>query len=155
MSTHRKYQFDALPHFVGEDLGVTDWACISQDQIDGFAACTGDRQWLHVDVERCRRESPYGAPVAHGFLVLSLTARLVAELGGIPPDASGAINTALNNVRFKAPVLSGTRVRARASIAAVAPLSESQCLVTAAVALEAEGSASPVLTADWVVLMFR
>jgi acyl dehydratase len=155
MAVRKKYLFDSLSHFVGRELGITDWAVISQEQINLFADCTGDRQWMHVDAERCRRESPYGAPVAHGFLVLSMLAKLVADLGGIPEDATGAINTAVNNVRFKAPVLAGARVRARASIAGVAPLSQTQCLVTAAVELEAEGGTVPAVTADLVVLMFR
>lgn len=155
MATRRKYLFDSLPHFIGKELGVTDWTVISQEQINLFADCTGDRQWMHVDAERCRRESPFGAPVAHGFLVLSVLAKLVADLGGIPEDASGAINTAVNNVRFRAPVLAGARVRARASIAAVAPLSPAQSLVTAAVELQSEGGLTPALTADLMVLMFR
>ena len=155
MAVRKKYLFESLSYFVGKELGVTDWTVISQEQINLFADCTGDRQWMHVDAERCRRESPYGAPVAHGFLVLSVLAKLVADLGGIPEDAAGAINTAVNNVRFRAPVLAGARVRARASIAAVAPLNETQSLVTAAVELEAEGRVSPALTADLMVLMFR
>jgi len=155
MAVRRKYLFESLTHFVGKELGVTDWTVISQEQINLFADCTGDRQWMHVDAERCRRESPYGAPVAHGFLMLSMLAKLVADLGGIPEDATGAINTAVNNVRFRAPVLAGARVRARASIAGVAPLNETQSLVTAAVELQAEGAAAPVLSADLVVLMFR
>ena len=155
MAVRKKYLFDSLSDFIGKELGVTDWTVISQEQINLFADCTGDRQWMHVDAERCRRESPYGAPVAHGFLVLSMLAKLVADLGGIPEDATGAINTAVNNVRFRAPVLAGARVRARAGIAGVAPLSETQSLVTAAVELEVEGGAAPALTADLVVLMFR
>ncbi|MDB5977270.1 MAG: MaoC family dehydratase [Nevskiales bacterium] len=155
MAVRKKYLFDSLSDFIGKELGVTDWTVISQEQINLFADCTGDRQWMHVDAERCRRESPYGAPVAHGFLVLSVLAKLVADLGGIPEDATGAINTAVNNVRFRAPVLAGARVRARAGIAGVAPLNETQSLVTAAVELEVEGGAAPALTADLMVLMFR
>src|ERR1700758_553846 len=83
----QKYRFDSLSQWIGRELGVSDWTLISQEQINLFADCTGDRQWMHVDEERCRRESPYGAPVAHGFLMLSMLAKLVADLGGIPEDA--------------------------------------------------------------------
>ena len=150
----QKYRFDSLSQWIGRELGVSDWTLISQEQINLFADCTGDRQWMHVDEARCRRESPYGAPVAHGFLMLSVLAKLVADLGGIPEDAVGAINTAVNNVRFKAPVLAGTRVRASARIAGVASLNETQRLVTAAVELQTEGGTVAV-TADLMVLMFR
>jgi acyl dehydratase len=139
---HAPYRFDSLGQWVGRELGVSDWILITQEQIDLFADCTGDRQWMHVDRERCRRESPYGAPVAHGFLMLSVLAKLVADLGGIPED-------------FKTPVLAGARVRASARIAAVAVLNEAQRLVTAAIELQAEGAATPAVTADLMVLMFR
>ena len=76
-----------------------------------FAACTGDRQWIHVDVERARRESPFGGPIAHGYLTLSLVAAMVMELGVIPPDAATGLNYGLDKVRFIAPVKAGARVR--------------------------------------------
>ena len=76
-----------------------------------FAACTGDRQWIHVDVERAKRESPFGGPIAHGYLTLSLVAAMVMELGVIPPDAATGLNYGLDKVRFIAPVKAGARVR--------------------------------------------
>jgi hypothetical protein len=75
-----------VPQFVGRSLGVSEWVTVGQDRIDQFATCTGDRQWIHVDVERAKRESPFGAPIAHGYLTLALVGALVTELGVIPPD---------------------------------------------------------------------
>jgi acyl dehydratase len=74
------YTMTTAPQFVGRELGVSNWVSVDQDRIDQFAACTGDRQWIHVDVERAKRESPFGGPVAHGYLTLSLVAAMVTEL---------------------------------------------------------------------------
>src|SRR5262249_51407928 len=90
MTTH--YRMATAPQFVGRELGTSAWVTVSQDRIDQFAACTGDRQWIHVDVERARRESPFGGPVAHGYLSLSLVAAMVMELGVVPPDAATGLN---------------------------------------------------------------
>ena len=68
------YSMTTLPQFVGRELGVSDWVPVRQERIDQFATCTGDHQWIHVDVERARRESPFGGPVAHGYLALALVA---------------------------------------------------------------------------------
>src|ERR1700757_5074402 len=111
------YTMATVSQFVGCELGVSDWVTVGQDRIDQFAACTGDRQWIHVDVERARRESPFGGQVAHGYLSLSLVAAMVMELGVIPPDAAGALNYGLDKVRFIAPVKAGSRVRMRARLA--------------------------------------
>src|SRR5436305_1798041 len=84
-------------------------------------SCTGDKQWIHVDVERARRESPFGGPIAHGYLTLSLVAAMVMELGVIPQDADTGLNYGLDKVRFIAPVKAGARVRMRASLASAEP----------------------------------
>src|SRR5262245_40396218 len=86
------YSMTTIPDFVGRELGVTEWSTIGQERVEQFAACTGDHQWIHVDVERAKRESPFGGPVAHGFLTLSLVAALVIDLGVIPPDAASGLN---------------------------------------------------------------
>jgi acyl dehydratase len=84
------YTLATAQECVGRDLGASEWVLVDQDRIDRFAECTGDRQWIHVDVERARRESPFGGPIAHGYLTLSLVAAMVMELGIIPPDAAPA-----------------------------------------------------------------
>ena len=77
---------------VGQELGVSDWVTIDQSRIDKFAACTGDHQWIHVDVERAERESPYGGAVAHGYLTLAMIAPLSMQIGVIPKDAAAGLN---------------------------------------------------------------
>src|SRR6516225_3399801 len=112
------YSITTASQFVGSSLGISDWVAVGQDCIDRFAACTGDRQWIHVDVNRARRESPFGGPIAHGYLTLSLVAAMVMELGVIPPDAATGLNYGLDKVRFIAPVKAGVRVRTRATLLA-------------------------------------
>jgi acyl dehydratase len=149
------YRFETLHCWVGHELGVSDWTLIDQQKIEAFAECTGDRQWMHLDAVRCLTKSPFGEPVAHGFLSMGILARALAELGGVPPDASGAINVAVNNVRFRAPVRAGMRVRGRARIADVVVVSEKQKLVTTSCELSAEDECGPLVTAEMIVLVFR
>ncbi len=107
------YAMTTLEDFKGREIGVSEWVVVDQKRIDEFADCTGDRQWIHVDVERARRESPYGGTIAHGYLTLSLAASLTIEAGVIPSDAGAALNYGLDKVRFIAPVRAGARVRNR------------------------------------------
>jgi len=141
------------PQFVGSELGASDWVTVGQDRIDQFAACTGDRQWIHVDVERARRESPFGGPVAHGYLSLSLVAAMVMELGMIPPDAATGLNYGLDKVRFVAPVKAGARVRMRASLAAAEPQNGGRMLLKLQSTLEIEGEAKPALVAEVLCML--
>ncbi len=106
---------DALRELVGQEVAVSDWMAITQQQVNQFAEATGDRQWIHVDVERARRESPFGAPVAHGFLTLSLLPALMHNALDMP-DVKMGVNYGLNKVRFMAPVPVGSRLRARVSL---------------------------------------
>jgi acyl dehydratase len=147
------YTMTTVPNFVGHELGVTDWVTVGQDRIDQFAACTGDRQWIHVDVERARRESPFGGPIAHGYLSLSLVAAMVMELGVIPPDAASALNYGLDKVRFVAPVKAGARVRLRASLASAEPQSGGRMLLKLHSTLEIEGEAKPALVAELLCML--
>jgi len=107
------YYLTTIHQFVGRELGVSDWLTVDQERIDQFAACTGDHQWIHVDVERARRESPFGAPIAHGYLTLALLSQFQYAIGMIPPDATQVINYGLDRVRFLAPVKIGARIRDR------------------------------------------
>src|ERR1700746_3420867 len=104
---------------IGQELGVSDWVAIDQARIDTFASCTGDNQWIHVDVERAKRESPFGGPVAHGYLTLSMVASLAMQVGVIPKDAAAGLNYGIEKVRFLAPVPAGRRVRLRVVLAGV------------------------------------
>jgi acyl dehydratase len=142
-----------VPQFVGRELGASDWVTVDQDRIDQFAACTGDRQWIHVDVDRARRESPFGGPIAHGYLTLSLVAAMVMEVGIIPPDAATGLNYGLDKARFVAPVRAGARVRARATLAAVEPQASGRVLLKLQCTLEIDGEAKPALIADILCML--
>jgi acyl dehydratase len=148
-----QYRMATAGELVGRELGASDWVAVDQDRIDAFAACTGDRQWIHVDVERARRESPFGGPIAHGYLSLSLVAAMVMELGVIPPDAATGLNYGLDKVRFIAPVKAGTRVRTRASLLAAEPQSGSRMLLKLQCTLEIEGEAKPALVAETLCML--
>ena len=148
-----QYRMATAPRFVGCDLGASDWVAVDQDRIDAFAACTGDRQWIHVDVERARRESPFGAPIAHGYLTLSLVAAMVMQLGVVPPDAATGLNYGLDKVRFIAPVKAGARVRARASLLSAEAQSGGRVLLKLNCTLEIEGETKPALVAELLCLL--
>jgi len=148
-----QYCMATASEFVGRELGVSEWVAVDQDRIDRFAACTGDRQWIHVDVERARREGPFGGPIAHGYLSLSLIAAMVMELGVIPPDAATGLNYGLDRVRFIAPVKAGTRVRTRASLLAAEAQSGGRVLLKLNCTLEIEGEAKPALVAELLCLL--
>src|SRR6201991_506529 len=92
---------------VGYELGLSDWVTIDQPCIDAFASCTGDRQWIHVDVERSKRESPFRGPIAHGYLTLAMVALLAMQVGVIPGDVAAGLNYGADKVRFLAPVPAG------------------------------------------------
>ena len=118
MSTlaHPTFNLAGSGSFVGRELGVSEWITIDQGRIDQFAACTGDHQWLHVDVERSRRESPYGGPIAHGFLTLSLLAPTALDVFIRPAGIKQAFNYGLERVRFITPVKAGAREIGRAHV---------------------------------------
>jgi len=139
--------------FAGHELGASEWVALDQDRIDAFAACTGDRQWIHVDVDRARRESPFGGPIAHGYLTLSLVAAMIMELGLIPEDAATGLNYGLDKVRFIAPVKAGSRVRARAKLRAAEPHGDARTLLRLDCTLEVEGQAKPAVVAELLCLL--
>jgi acyl dehydratase len=147
------YSMSTAVQFVGLELGVSDWVVVDQDQINRFADCTGDHQWIHVDPERARRESPYGGPIAHGFLSLSLLAAMVMDAGVVPPDAAAALNYGLDKVRFVAPLKAGARVRARASLLSVEEKEGGRLLLKTRSALEIEGEHKPAVVAELLVML--
>jgi len=147
------YTMSTAPQFVGREFGTTEWMTVGQDRIDQFAACTGDRQWIHVDVERARRESPFGGPVAHGYLSLSLVAAMVMELGVVPPDAASALNYGLDKVRFLTPVRAGERVRARVTLLSAQPQDGGRLLLKLDCRLEIEDEAKPALIAEVLCML--
>jgi acyl dehydratase len=138
---------------IGEELGVSDWALIDQSRIDMFASCTGDHQWIHVDVERAKRESPFGGPVAHGYLTLSMIAPLSMQIGIIPKDAAAGLNYGLDKVRFLAPVPAGAHIRLRVVLIGAEPKDGGQVIMRTRNTLEVEGSDKPALIAETLALL--
>src|SRR6201987_5865735 len=132
---------------VGHELGVSDWVIIDQSRIDTFASCTGDNQWIHVDVERAKRESPFRGPIAHGYLTLAMIAPLAMQVGVIPTDAAAGLNYGIEKVRFLAAVPAGSRVRLRVVLAGIEPKEGGQVIMKTRNALEVEGSEKPALIA--------
>lgn len=147
------YSMATLGKFVGQELGVSDWILVDQARIDAFAQCTGDKQWIHVDVERAKRESPFGGTVAHGYLTLSLLASLAIEIGLIPKDASSGLNYGLDKVRFMAPVKAGSRVRSRVTLLSVEDKGNGRYMVKMANELQIDGESKPALLAETLALL--
>ncbi|MBU3031473.1 MaoC family dehydratase [Paracoccus marinaquae] len=142
-----------LSEYVGKELGVSDWITVEQSMINQFAECTGDRQWIHVDVERAKRESPYRWPIAHGYLTLSFVAPLLMQVGAVPTDAAAAFNYGLDKVRFLAPVRAGARVRLRVSVTDVETRKDGQIMLKTSNVLEIEDSDKPALIAESLALI--
>ncbi len=147
------YSIDTISQYVGQELGVSDWMTIDQERINHFADLTGDHQWIHVDVERAKRESLFGTTIAHGYLTLSLAAALAMELGIIPVGVSQALNYGLDKVRFLAPVKSGSRVRDRVVLLAAEPQGKGRLLLKFRNTIEIEGETKPALIADALSLL--
>jgi len=140
---------DDVSALVGQLVGPSEWHEVTQAMIDQFADLTGDHQWIHVDVERAKAESPYGTTVAHGNLTLSLIDGLRRDLSEWSGFKLG-VNYGWNKVRFPAPVLSGTRARCYAQIIDVSDLGGAWYQIVTRFTVEAEGSEKPVCVADGV-----
>jgi acyl dehydratase len=142
----------ALKDLVGKEVGLSDWLVVAQDRVDAFAACTGDRQWIHVDRDRAAK-GPLGGTVAHGFLLLSLLPLFLAESALFRRECRMAVNYGLNRVRFVSPVLTGARVRNRAVLKEVARKGFRRMLVTIENTIEIEGKKRPAAVAESLVLV--
>ena len=147
------YSMATATDFVGLELGTSNWVVVDQARIDRFAACTGDQQWIHVDVERATREGPFGSPIAHGYLSLSLTAAMLMEIGIIPPDAASGLNYGLDKVRFLTPVKAGKRVRARVALVSARPQNGGRPLLKLDCKLEIEDEVKPALVAEVLCML--
>jgi acyl dehydratase len=140
----------ALKEMIGREIGVTEWFHITQERIQRFAEATEDRQWIHVNRERASQESPYGTTIAHGFLTLSLIGSFVKELIEIQYGVRLAVNYGLNRVRFPAPVLSDSKIRARIFLLAWKELADS-IEATFTVTIENDHSDKPSCVAEWII----
>ncbi|MFC0622525.1 MaoC family dehydratase [Kribbella deserti] len=150
--THEFAGIDEVANAVGTQLGETEWLEITQEQVDQFAAATGDHQWIHVDVERAAK-GPYGGTIAHGYLTLSLIAKFGEELFSVG-GATAKLNYGVNKVRFPAPVPVGSRVRASAQISG-AQETAAGVQVSLQWVIEIENTPKPACVAETVVLLVR
>jgi acyl dehydratase len=137
---------------VGEEFGVSDWTIVDQDRIDAFADATGDHQWIHVDVERARTESPYHSTIAHGLLTLSLIPAL-SKANYRVENAKMGINYGLNRVRFLAPVPAGSRVRVRSELVDASKVDDTTVDLIVRHMVELDGSEKPAAVAEMIARM--
>ena len=147
-----EYPKDLKQH-IGVELGPSEWMTVDQAMIDKFADATGDHQWIHVDVERAKREMPGGKTIAHGYLTLSLVPRMASTLVEVTKRSRG-INYGSNKVRFTSPVPAGARIRLRQRIVAVDEVAGNGVRVTSEVSVEVEGQERPALVAEIMGLRY-
>ena len=141
-----------LKNLIGQELAVSDWVHIGQERVNQFAQATGDHQWIHVDPDRCLRESPFGCAVAHGFLTLSLISTFMESAISMP-DVKLAVNYGLNKVRFPAVVPVGSDVRGRFALLSVEDVAGGAQIIWQ-VTVEREGGAKPVCVAELITCRY-
>jgi acyl dehydratase len=140
---------DDLKALIGQEAGSSEWHTITQQQIDAFADITSDHQWIHTDPERARRESPYGATIAHGFLTVSLLSGMIEEAISLQGDLKMRINYGFNRLRFTSAVPAGARVRARFTVNGLKEI-QGGVEIAWGVIVEIEGQTKPALVAEWL-----
>lgn len=140
---------EELRRLIGQEVAVTEWFPVTQERVNLFAEATGDHQWIHLDVERSRKESPYGGTIAHGFLTLSLLPLMMQSAVSMPP-AKLSVNYGLNKVRFPAPVPVGSRIRGRMVLLEMEDLDGGMQIVWK-VTMELDGGDKPVCVAESIV----
>ena len=153
----RQAAYTDLQTKVGAESGVGDWFSVTQEMINGFADATLDHQWIHVDVERAARESPFGAPVAHGFFTLSLIPHLTGMVEPDKPRYPGValtVNYGLNRVRFPHPLLAGSRIRARTQLQSVEEVRGKGLQMIHNVTVDIEGVEKPTCVAEMVSRLY-
>ena len=141
-----------VPSLVGQEVATSDWITITQEQVNLFAEATGDHQWIHVDVDKARA-GPFGGPIAHGFLTLSLLPKFFETAVAIEGARMG-VNYGLNKVRFTSPVPVGSRLRARMTLLGCEPIDRGGMQMTWKVLVEREGSDKPVCIAESIGLRY-
>jgi acyl dehydratase len=147
--------FDELRELLGQKIGISDWAHISQERIDQFAECTGDRNWIHVDQEKARRRSPLRTTIAHGYLTLSMVGSLTQEMNIVPENTQAIINLGLDKVRFIAPVRSGARIRVHVTFKSMIDEGPGKYRLTSDTMVEIEGEETPALVAETTVVLYE
>ncbi len=147
----RRISRPGLEAAVGSEFGVSDWVLIDQARIDAFAEVTEDRQFIHIDPERAA-ETVFGGTVAHGYLTLSMLSAMAYDALPALDGMTASINYGFDNLRFVAPVRSGSRIRARFDLRAVEPRGEGRLMALVGVVVDIDGQDKPALTAEWRVM---
>ncbi|MGZ3674745.1 MAG: MaoC family dehydratase [Ktedonobacterales bacterium] len=142
-----------INELVGRELGVSDWITVDQERINQFAQCTGDHQWIHVDVERARRESPFGTTIAHGYLTLSLLPAMQDSVGTQLNGVKAALNYGADRVRFITPVKAGARIRDHITLVGAEDKGNGRVLLTTRHTVEIEGEEKPAMVADTLTML--
>lgn len=153
MTDHAAAALEMLKSQVGKEIHTSDWLTVTQQRVNEFAQATGDFQWIHLDVERARRESPYGGTIAHGYLTLSLyplLRGLVDAARPLVPGAKNVINYGLNKLRFPNAVKVGVRIRAHCTLLAVEAAGTGVQL-TEQYSVEIEGESKPACIAEAIM----
>ncbi len=153
MATNGEKAYELYQAAIGEAEGAGDWISIDQDRINTFADVTEDHQFIHVDPELCKTLSPWGVPIAHGFLTLSLLSKLAETVPQPPERVEGivmGVNYGFEKVRFVNPVKVGSKVRASSVVKAVEAKDANTIQVTKTYTVEIEGESKPALVADWI-----
>lgn len=151
MSAER-FSLSNAAEFIGREMGISDWITISQQRIEQFAACTGDRQWIHVDVERAQGETPLRSTIAHGFLILAMLARTIDDIVLTPAGIGHSLNYGLDRVRFLIPVKAGSDIRNRITLVAAQDKGGGRVLLTTENTVEIRGEAKPAMIARALVI---
>lgn len=138
-----------LRTLVGQEIGVSQWVTVTQEMVTKFAEATRDLEWMHIDVERSRRESPYKGTIVQGFLAMSLVIEWTYELKFMTRDFDYALNYGADRLRFTSVMPTGCRLRGRFTLADVKPRGEGQ-LVKLHCVVEMEGSEKPAVVMDWL-----
>jgi len=146
--------FEEMKRAVGSEVGASEWITLTQEQINRFAEATGDEQWIHVDVERARRELPGKSTIAHGLLTLSLVPQFVRSAIGLE-GIKNTLNYGANRIRYLAPVPAGSRLRGRIAIAAAEDAPNHGLRVTYRVTIEIEGGERPACVAELIAVHYR
>lgn len=149
----RTVHYNDLASLAGQEIGVSDWLTIDQDRVNKFADATGDHQWIHIDVERAKA-GPFGGPIAHGFLTLSMLPRFYETAFDVVESRMG-VNYGLNRVRFMSPVPVGGRLRGRMKLLSSEPIADDGLQMVWETTIELEGSTKPACVAESVVRRYR
>jgi acyl dehydratase len=146
-------RIDEIRAATGREVGTSQWLTVTQEMIDRFADVTDDHQWIHVDVERARRESPFGTTIAHGFLTTSLLPKMIHEAVEMEIPSRLTVNYGFNRLRYVSPVPAGRRIRAHITPNAVKDV-EGGCEIAWGVTVEIEGKEKPALAAEWLIRIY-